>query len=93
MEIIKTERLVLRTLEESDWDGLCKILQDEEVMYAYEGAFDAQEVRNWLEKQWTRYREDGFGLWCVVHIPADTRSAFPVISVHSQVSIQCRWQS
>ena len=65
MEIIKTERLVLRTLEESDWDGLCKILQDEEVMYAYEGAFDAQEVRNWLEKQWTGYREDGFGLWCV----------------------------
>ena len=28
-----------------------------------------------------------------MHIPADTRSAFPVISVHSQVSIQCRWQS
>ena len=28
-----------------------------------------------------------------LHIPADTRSAFPVISVHSQVSIQCRWQS
>ena len=29
----------------------------------------------------------------VLHIPADTRSAFPVISVHSPVSIQCRWQS
>ena len=28
-----------------------------------------------------------------VHIPVDTRSAFPVISVHSPVSIQCRWQS
>lgn len=28
-----------------------------------------------------------------VHIPADTRSAFPVISVHSPVSIQYRWQS
>ena len=28
-----------------------------------------------------------------LHIPADTRSAFPVISVHSPVSIQCRWQS
>ena len=28
-----------------------------------------------------------------MHIPADTRSAFPVISVHSPVSIQCRWQS
>ena len=29
----------------------------------------------------------------ILHIPADTRSAFPVISVHSPVSIQCRWQS
>ena len=29
----------------------------------------------------------------VLHIPADTRSAFPVISVHSPVSIQYRWQS
>ena len=29
----------------------------------------------------------------LVHIPADTRSAFPVISVQSPVSIQCCWQS
>ena len=28
-----------------------------------------------------------------MHIPADTRSAFPVISVQSPVSIQCCWQS
>lgn len=28
-----------------------------------------------------------------VHIPVDTRSAFPVISVQSPVSIQYRWQS
>ena len=33
------------------------------------------------------------GLPIVVHIPADTRSAFPVISVQSPVSIQCCWQS
>ena len=42
-------------------------------------------------------------LWCKeniipiryfkLHIPADTRSAFPVISVQSPVSIQCCWQS
>ena len=30
---------------------------------------------------------------CQLHIPADTRSAFPVISVQSPVSIQCCWQS
>ena len=29
----------------------------------------------------------------ILHIPADTRSAFPVISVQSPVSIQCCWQS
>ena len=29
----------------------------------------------------------------MMHIPADTRSAFPVISVQSPVSIQCCWQS
>ena len=32
-------------------------------------------------------------IFAVLHIPADTRSAFPVISVHSPVSIQYRWQS
>ena len=31
--------------------------------------------------------------FCELHIPADTRSAFPVISVQSPVSIQCCWQS
>lgn len=36
-----------------------------------------------------------FALYAVfrVHIPVDTRSAFPVISVQSPVSIQYRWQS
>ena len=33
-----------------------------------------------------------YGGTCL-HIPADTRSAFPVISVQSPVSIQCCWQS
>ena len=34
-----------------------------------------------------------YSLLVVLHIPADTRSAFPVISVQSPVSIQCCWQS
>ena len=32
-------------------------------------------------------------VYMALHIPADTRSAFPVISVQSPVSIQCCWQS
>jgi hypothetical protein len=38
-----------------------------------------------------RVKYDKFMNW--LHIPADTRSAFPVISVQSPVSIQCCWQS
>ena len=64
--ILETKRLLLRKMNESDFDALCKILCDEETMYAYEGAFSDQEVGEWLDRQLSRYREFGFGLWAVV---------------------------
>ena len=36
---LATTRLILRKLEPEDFDSLCRILQDPEVMYAYEGPF------------------------------------------------------
>ena len=64
--ILETERLFLRTLTANDYAGLCDILQDEKVMYAYEHAFSDEEVLHWLNRQLQRYRENGFGLWAVV---------------------------
>ncbi len=64
--ILETERLYLRQLEQSDFDALCKILKDEETMYAYEGAFDDSEVQEWLDRQLSRYKKYGFGLWAAV---------------------------
>lgn len=64
--IIETERLYLRELEQSDFESLCKILQDEETMYAYEGAFSDEEVHDWLDRQINRYQQWNFGLWAVV---------------------------
>lgn len=64
--IIETERLYLRELQPLDLGSLSKILQDDQTMYAYEGAFNDQEVQDWLEKQIGNYRRDGFGLWAVV---------------------------
>lgn len=64
--ILKTARLSLRELTQEDYPALCRILQDPEVMYAYEHAFDDAEVQAWLDKQITRYRQDGFGLWAVI---------------------------
>lgn len=65
--ILETDRLRLREMREEDLPDLREILQDKEVMTAYEHAFSEQEVRDWLENQQRRYRKDGFGLWAVVH--------------------------
>lgn len=64
--ILETERLYLRELNQSDYEALCRILQDEEVMYAYEHAFEADEVQEWLDRQIQRYHDYGFGLWAVI---------------------------
>ena len=60
--ILETERLYLRELEQGDFDALCLILQDAEMMAAYEGAFSDAEVQAWLDRQRARYRQWGFGL-------------------------------
>lgn len=60
---IDTERLILREMAENDLPDLKRILQDKEVMYAYEHAFSEEETVQWYETQLRRYREDGFGLW------------------------------
>lgn len=64
--ILETTRLRIRELTEEDFLPLCMILQDEEVMYAYEHAFDDDEAKQWLERQLKRYQTDGFGLWAVI---------------------------
>ena len=64
--ILRTERLLLRELEEGDFPTLCRMLRDPEVMYAWEHAFSEEEAWDWLRRQQERYRRDGFGLWAVV---------------------------
>ena len=65
---LETSRLLLREMTPEDWDDLCEILQDPEVMYAYEHAFSDEEVSDWLNRQLSRYEEYGhrFGLYAVV---------------------------
>ena len=64
--ILKTERLLLREMTQDDLPALQGILQDEETMYAYNGAFDEAETQAWLDRQLSRYAQYGFGLWAVV---------------------------
>ena len=64
--ILETERLYFRRMNQNDFKSLCKILQDEKTMYAYEGAFSDGEVQEWLDRQISCYEKWGFGLWAMV---------------------------
>lgn len=63
---LETKRLYLREMNQSDYVDLCKILQDETVMYAYNGAFTDAETQEWLDRQIARYRKYGIGLWAAI---------------------------
>ncbi|MCI8388596.1 MAG: GNAT family N-acetyltransferase [Clostridiales bacterium] len=65
---IETKRLKMREMNQEDYTALCKILQDNDVMYAYNGAFNDSEVQDWLDRQLARYIEYNhkFGLWAVI---------------------------
>ena len=64
--IPETEQLYQRKPETGDFTDLCEILQNKNVMYAYEHAFSDEEVHIWLNRQRQRYHDDGFGLWAVI---------------------------
>ena len=64
--ILETERLRLRELVPEYYGALCLMLRDAETMYAWEHAFSEAEAREWLQRQFDRYAEYGFGLWAVI---------------------------
>lgn len=65
--MVETERLIMREMTQADFADLCKILQDKDVMYAYEGPYNDAEVQEWLDRQINRYKnEKGRGLYAVI---------------------------
>ena len=63
--ILETKRLILREMEENDFDALYKVLGDAEIMRYYPYIFDETRVKNWIKRNIERYRILGFGLWAV----------------------------
>ncbi len=66
VRVPESGRLYFRELRQTDFDVLCSMLQDMDVMYAYEHAFSGSEVQEWLDRQIARYASYGFGLWAVI---------------------------
>jgi RimJ/RimL family protein N-acetyltransferase len=63
--LIETERLLLREMNDDDFQPLYKVLADSEIMQHYPYTFDEARVRNWIQRNMDRYRIFGFGLLAV----------------------------
>ena len=73
-EDICTQRLRLRRLTADDWKNLASMLQDENVMYAYEHAFSEDEVTQWLERQMVRYEKED--VLCLMAVDMNDEGTF-----------------
>ncbi|SHF09287.1 GNAT family N-acetyltransferase [Clostridium fallax] len=64
--IIETERLILRKISNDDYLDIANILQDSEVMYAWEKTFSDEEVSNWIEENLKGYKRDGYSYFLAI---------------------------
>ena len=62
---IETKRLYLREMNLDDYEALYAVLADPDIMQHYPYTFDENRVRDWIERNMHRYKENGFGLWAV----------------------------
>jgi [ribosomal protein S5]-alanine N-acetyltransferase len=66
MPVLKTERLLLREFVSEDCDALATILSDPQTMRYYPAPFDRAAVADWIQRNRTRYANDGYGLWAMI---------------------------
>lgn len=66
LTVMETGRLIIRKLIRRDMEALCGMMGKPEVMHAWEHGFSRKEVRQWLNRQLTRYRKDGYGYFALV---------------------------
>lgn len=63
--VLETKRLVLREMNKDDYEALYAVLADSDIMQHYPYTFDEKRVKEWIERNMNRYKENGFGLWAV----------------------------
>jgi ribosomal-protein-alanine N-acetyltransferase len=66
MPVLETHRLVLREFQHEDLDALAAILCDRETMRYYPVSLDTPAVADWIQRNRTRYANDGHGLWAMI---------------------------
>ncbi len=71
MVILETSRLCLRKIQTDDYKDISSILQDIDVMYAWEHAFSDGEVIQWIDENIMRYDRGGYSYWAVIEKTSD----------------------
>lgn len=64
--MMESDRLRYRKITKNDFANLKPILQNIEVMYAWEHAFTDEEVLEWIDKNLMRYENEGFSYFAVI---------------------------
>lgn len=67
MQIITTERLIIREFTIDDNSTLASVLSDKEVMkYSFRGVCNPKEIALYIENCIVNYNKYGFGQWAVI---------------------------
>lgn len=62
----ESERLILRKMSEKDFDDMSEMLQNPNVMYAWEYVFEDIDVLAWIKKNREYYKKYGLGYFLAV---------------------------
>lgn len=63
---LETDRLYLRKINQDDFEELKSMLQDPDVMYAWEYTFSDEDVQSWIDKNIDCYRQYNLGYFFAV---------------------------
>jgi RimJ/RimL family protein N-acetyltransferase len=66
MQVLETERLILRHLTLDDVDDLWQILGDPKAMRYYPAPFTRAQTEGWIRHALTSYAQHEVGLWAVI---------------------------
>ena len=65
--ILETSRLLLREMDDNDFESLKKIISDPENMKYYASPYDDEGVKRWINWCKNSYLKRNFGLWAVIY--------------------------
>ena len=65
--MLESERLIFRKIEDSDFPFIAEIMRDQGVQKIWEHYFSDDEIREWIEKRKTGYRNNGIDYLLAIH--------------------------